>query len=361
VDAAELEFLTRGLSIEADASAAPRFRVAAARLVDDGLDNTTRRAAAADAARLLIALALGGATDELGALLVPDPDAAANAWTVACYEIGGLTPVAVREFEDPVEAIVMLSACPDEAHVAAELVASNDNGIRWTAVWRTDDHVSFQVPSDDTAEAVEDDADLDGPLARWRALLGAWSSSEPETLARAAHPSWTGHPQLALVDLSAPTDDGVARDDPTGGQSVIRPVNGAAGLSRLEEVERRLEGIESALNELNVTLQTFALEVDRRDDASAAVIERAIDVRFQVLSKVVRNSLNELGAQLVGETARSTRDIEAALREETGTVLMGIRAGLSPLTKEVIERISVIESRALSSDREASNAVDMRR
>jgi hypothetical protein len=361
VDAAELEFLTRGLSVEADASAAPRFRVAAARLVEDGLDNAARRAAAADAARLLISLALGGATDELAALLVPDPDVTANTWTVACYEIGGLTPVAVREFDDPVEAIVTLSACPDEAHVAAELVASNEDGIRWTAVWRTDDHVSFQVPSDETAEALEEDGELVGPLARWRALLSEWSSSEPEALARAAHPSWTGHPQLALVDLSTPADDGDVPDDPTGARSIIRPANGTAAASRLQDVERRLEGIESALNDLNVTLQTFAIEVDRRDDDSAAVIERAIDVRFQALSKVVRNSLNELGAQLLGETARSTRDIEAALREETGTVLMGIRAGLSPLTKEVIERISVIESRALASEREASNAFDMRR
>jgi hypothetical protein len=228
-------------------------------------------------------------------------------------------------------------------------------------VWRTDDHVSFQVPSDETAEAVDEDAELDGPLARWRALLGEWSSGEPGALARAAHPSWTGHPQLALVDVSAPADDGDVPGDPTGVRSVIHPVNGTAAVSRLEYVERRLEGIETALNDLNVTLQTFAIEVDRRDDESAAVIERAIDVRFQALSKVVRNSLNELGAQLVGETARSTRDIEAALREETGTVLMGIRAGLSPLTKEVIERISVIESRALSSEREASNAFDMRR
>ena len=115
-------------------------------------------------------------------------------------------------------------------------------------------------------------------------------------------------------------------DDAIHEPSIGRPVAGGAAETRLTHVERRLEGIESALNDLNLTLQTFATEVDRHDDESTAVIEQAIDVRFQALSNVVRNSLNELGAQLVDETARSTRDIEAALREETGTVLMGLRA-----------------------------------
>ncbi len=326
MDAAELETLTKDLSIEADASAGQRFRVAAAQLSADGLDNSTRRADAADAARLLISLALSGATDEVAELLAPDPDITDNTWTVSCYEIGGLTPVAVRAFDDVVEAVVTLSACPDEAHAAAELVVSNETGMRWTALWRTDHHVSFQLPTDETAEAVDGATDLDGPLTRWRALLGAWSSSEPAALARAAHPSWTGHPQLTLVDLTSASDETDVPDDATHEPSIGRAVARGAAETRLTHVERRLEGIESALNDLNLTLQTFATDVDRHDDESTAVIEQAIDVRFQALSNVVRNSLNELGAQLVDETARSTRDIEAALREETGTVLMGLRA-----------------------------------
>ena len=187
MDSAELKFLTRGLYIEADPEAGPRFRTAAARLDGVEYDTEAQRVAAADAARLLVGLALGGAADELGELLVPDPAVSDNKWTVACYEMGGLTPVAVRDFDDPIEAVVTVSACPDDAHVAAELVASNEHGLRWTAVWRTDDHVSFQLPSDRhrrgrrgrrRRRTTEPATSSSARSRRWQARLVEWSGGE---------------------------------------------------------------------------------------------------------------------------------------------------------------------------------------
>ena len=326
MDSAELKFLTRGLYIEPDPEAGPRFRTAAARLDGVEYDTEAQRVAAADAARLLVGLALGGAADELGELLVPDPAVSDNKWTVACYEMGGLTPVAVRDFRDPIEAVVTVSACPDDAHVAAELVASNEHGLRWTAVWRTDDHVSFQLPTTDTAEAGEEDDDDDedngtsnellGALRRWQARLVEWSGGE------------------------ATPDPVPNTEKPESGQLPAVPAVAASRISadRLNALEQRLGGIESTLGELSAELQAFVIESERQDDASSAAVEQAIDVRFQVLAKVVQASVDRLSAQLVED------------RQQTRTMLKGIRADLAPLTKEVIERISLIESRTRDDD-----------
>jgi len=277
-----VRFLTRGLEIEADPDAGPRFRTAAVRLGEVELDTVARRPVAADAARLLVGLALGSAGDELGELLMPDPAMSDNRWTVSCYEIGGLTPVAVRDFDDPVEAVVTVSACPDEAHVAAELVASNDNGLRWTALWRTDDHISFQLPTVETADAGEEteegdeSEELAGALERWRVRLDEWSGRD--------------------------TEDASAARQPT---------------AQVHALEERLNRIEATLGDIRSELQGFALDTELRDGASADAIEHAIDVRFQALSKVVHAALDRLGAQIVGEM----RQPSAADDERTSNVI----------------------------------------
>jgi hypothetical protein len=322
--------------IEADASAGTRFRAAAARL-DVELDTEARRFVAADAARLLMGLALSNATDELGELLMPDPAIPENKWTVACYEMGGLTPVAVRDFDDPVEALVTVSACPDEAHVAAELVASNESGLRWTAVWRTDDHVSFQLPSPETAEGGEEATDEEADeieegepseklleaLSRWSARLSEWSGRET---VEPTGEQQAGRAPEPIVLPAATTE--------------VPPA--VPSTARLQALELRLGAIESTLGELNAELQAFVVEAERRDDESSVALERAMDVRFQVLAKVMQSSLDRLSTQLVD-----------AIRAD-------LRAGLTPLTKEVIERISVIETQTRADDRPKSNVIDMR-
>jgi len=344
VDSSELKFLTSDACVEFDA-AASQFRTAAVRLDDTELDNDARPIVAADAARSLIGLALGGEANELAELLIPDPAVPTNTWTVVCYEMGGLTPVAVREFDDAVEAVLTVAGCSDETHVAAELIASNDEGVRWTAVWRTDEHVSFQLPTIDTAEVDEDlddresESRLVGALNRWQMQLAEWSSGEG-----------TPAPMPAIA----------------ASRSLRQPAALPPTAARFQALEQRLSGIESTLVDLSAELHRFAADADGGEDPSSSV-EHAIDLRFQVLARVMQSSLDRLSAQLVADmqevtraTAQSTRDIEAALREETGTVLMGIRAGLSPITDEVIERIGIIESQTRGHDREPVDVFDMR-
>jgi hypothetical protein len=306
VDAAELRILST-LSIEADPTAGPRFRAAAAQLEGVDLGPEARLPAAAEAAHLLVGLALSGASNELGELLVPDPAVSANRWTVACYEIGGLTPVAIREFDDPVEAVVTVAACADDDHVAAELVASNEQGLRWTALWRTDNHVSFQLPSTDTAEAGEEaeegacSEDLLDALHRWQVRLAEWSGRDATTA-----PTEPALPmQLRFPGFPVPA----ARATPTrtGGQSAIHLPPSRAAAAQLHALEHRLSGIESTLQSFSSELRAFALDAERRHDMTSAAVEDAIDLRFQVLSRVVQAGLDRLGSQITDELQQVVR------------------------------------------------------
>jgi hypothetical protein len=307
LDSAELELLSKDLSIEADPTAGSGFRTAAAHLDGLDLDTSARPQAATEAARFLVGLALSGASGELGELLVPDPAVSENRWSVACYEMGDLTPVSVQDYEDPVDAVVMVAACPDAAHVAAELVASNERGLRWTAVWRTDGKVLFQLPTADTAEADEDTQagngsdGLAGALGRWRARLGEWSCVDGTSSRDDLQPAHASEPtspiQLLLPGFPSPLAHGAhANSTPSPLEAPSR--RAAAQLHALEE---RLTHIESTVREISAGLHTFAEDAEHRDDASSEAVEHAIDVRFQVLSRVVQAALDRLGAQLVDE------------------------------------------------------------
>jgi hypothetical protein len=306
VDSAELRILTT-LSIEADSTLGPRFRTTAAQLEGVELDEGARQPAAADAARLLVGLALGGASEELGELLVPDPAVSENRWTVACYEIGGLTPVSIQDFDDPVEAVVTVAACPDEEHVAAELVASNEQGLRWTAVWRTDHHVLFQLPSTETAEAGdgseegECSEDLLDALHRWQARLAEWAGGD------AAAPSTQNRlpQQLHFPGFPAPAVRSAIPPTPETSAAFMQPSRAAA--VQLQALEHRLSGIESALTSFSTELRAFTLDAERRQDMTSAAVEDAIDLRFQVLSRVVQSALDRLGAQITDEMQQMVR------------------------------------------------------
>jgi hypothetical protein len=311
VDSAELRIVSN-LSIEADSTAGPRFRTAAARLEGVDLGPEARLPEAAEAARLLVGLALSGASNELSELLVADPAVSENRWTVACYEIGGLTPVAIREFDDPVEAIVTVAACADEEHVAAELVASNEQGLRWTALWRTDNHVSFQLPSTETAEA-GDDAEEDGcsedlldALHRWQVRLAEWSSHDATT----ASTEPVLPMQLHFPGFPVPAASAAPTRTADSSATVVPPSRAAA--AQLHALEHRLSGIESTLTSFSTELRAFALDAERRQDMTSAAVEDAIDLRFQVLSRVVQSALDRLGSQISEEMQQLTRDDDEA-------------------------------------------------
>lgn len=140
-------------------------------------DRRDRQEACREAGESLLRLAAGGAAADLRAVLTPDPVNSNVTWTVACYQIGDLTPSAVRDFADPVAAVTTLAICDDPSHLAAELVASTSAGLRWVALLRTNGDLAFRLPD---ADAVTDRSgthatDLADALHRWRGRIADWA------------------------------------------------------------------------------------------------------------------------------------------------------------------------------------------
>ncbi len=367
----ELQESARRIGAEADPRAARPFRLAAVRLSEEAADSDAHRTAATEAASLLVGLALAGAADDLQHLLTPDPADDHVIWTVACYQIGDLTPSAIRDFPDPVEAVATLAACPEEAHVAAELVASTAQGLRWTAMLRTNDLLSFQLPGTETASDAsrEHPGDLAAALRRWRERLADWSAHnghERDT-------DVVGFAQLSAIDDVPEVLPSIVTPPPAPvRQSGAAPaVTSVAFNERFSALEQRLIGLEGSISALAAGIESFAQASQRRDDA-VTQIEQAIDARFRALASFVHSALADLGQSVgdrvdtverrvtttVRESAKDTegrlrevsgrvstarRGIEDAVREEVATVLMGMRAGLSPLTNEVVHRVAEME------------------
>ena len=279
VRAQELMVSAQRTGIEPDARAGRLFRLAAVRLTEEPSDSEAHRAAAADAGAALVGLALAEAEDELRDLLTPDPDDQNVVWTVACYQIGDLTPSALRDFPDPVEAVAMVAACPDDSHVAAELVASTAEGLRWTAVLRTNDHLAVQLPTPDTASdgSRERPSDLAAALRRWRDRLTAWAEDgangggdrstrlrEPRSGTAAILPL-DGLPMRAArgpVGLSSGLDDRLDR--------LERRVSELAGRDDLDAVDQsissRLGRLESSVGALAAGIEAANAAAARRDE-----------------------------------------------------------------------------------------------
>lgn len=365
----ELHASAQRIGVEADPRAARPFRLAAVRLSEEQPDTDAHRTAATEAASLLVGLAMANAAEDLGRLLTPDPAETNIIWTVACYQIGDLTPSAIRDFPDPIEAVATLAACAEEAHVAAELVASTPQGLRWTAMLRTNELLSFQLPSPETASDAsrERPGDLAAALRRWRERLTDWS-------AHSGHERDTdaiGFAQLNAIEL---TDGGVPTAMPAATHAsapAVPSITSVAFNERFSGLEQRLAALEGSISALTVGIESFAQAAQRREE-SAGQIEQAVDARFRALASFVHTALADLGHNLgervdgverrldstVRESASDTvgrirevngrvstarRGIEDTVREEIATVLMGLRAGLSPLTNEVVSRVAEME------------------
>jgi hypothetical protein len=182
-----------------------RFRRAAAALGGRSDGSSAGRGLASEAAVALVALAAGGDGEVLDATLRPDPIAGDVAWTVCCYQIGDLSPSALRDFADASAAVRTLATCDDPTHVAAELLACSSNGLTWTAMTRLGDELTFQLldagtgrdpsvgsnggwPESSSDGGAPGSTALDCARRRWANLLTAWSvdpyagvSSSPST------------------------------------------------------------------------------------------------------------------------------------------------------------------------------------
>jgi hypothetical protein len=171
-----------------------RFRRAASALAagDGEVSGDHSRRHAADAAGALVALASVGDGDTLETVLRPDPAEGGVAWTVCCYQIGDLSPSALRDFGDAAAAVRILGGCGDTTHVAAELLASTSTGLTWTAMTRLGDETAFQLLDATTGrdpsaksgrewESPSRGSETSGPTAvesarrRWEQLLAGWA------------------------------------------------------------------------------------------------------------------------------------------------------------------------------------------
>jgi hypothetical protein len=228
-----------------------RFRRAAAALGGRSDGSGAGRGLASEAAVALVALATGGDAEVLDATLRPDPIAGDVAWTVCCYQIGDLSPSALRDFADASAAVRTLATCDDATHVAAELLACGSNGLTWTAMTRLGDELTFQLldastgrdpsigldrswPEPSPSGGAPGPTALDAARRRWENLLTAWSV-DPYAGVRSA-------PSVAPVSSGAAVSSGAV---PT-------------------EVRLRLDAVEAQLAALTEQVRELRANADHR-------------------------------------------------------------------------------------------------
>jgi hypothetical protein len=229
------------------------FARAAVELADAGEHTDAARHAALDAGAALVRLAEAGDESALRVVLRPDPQRAQVTWSVACYQIGDLTPSALRDFPAATDAVAELAHCSEVSHVAAELLACDDRGLRWPALVRTGDDVSFQLPTERiVAVGTDADGELDDALAGWDERLARWSS-RPDRLddhraqgvsagpvAEPPEPPGVGRPDRSKSSAQS-------RPVTVGSASVSLPAEAPATRAELARLEERLSRLEARL------------------------------------------------------------------------------------------------------------------
>lgn len=243
-------------------------------------DSDAGRGAARRAADALLALAEQGASADLAAILTPAPDAPAVVWTVACYQIGDLTPSALQDFSEPVTAVTTLCGCPDPSHVAAELLASTEAGLRWAALVRSGERVEFQRPplGMTGADTLPTDA-----ATRWRAHLDTWADSGDDPSGGGDTPGGVDRRAAASVVTGPPPPPAERADDfDLGyvlGQLVAGLRNVETTLARVDQDRARAEQRLTAVEAAAVRNDEMDAAVERRLAAIEARVERVMGPR----------------------------------------------------------------------------------
>lgn len=322
--------------------ASREFRVAAVRLSKQEPETEAHLVASGDAARLLIDLARLGASDELRQLLTPDPAESTPTWNVAYFEVGNLTPVDVREFLDPAEAIVAIADCADAEHAACELQACTDLGLRWNAVSRAHGRVLFQLPDDVTVTvgAADDESAtllVVEALLRWRERVAVWSAKDSSERGDVGSPLESD----ARVFAMAPSFD-----------------------RRVAELEQRLLALETsvcdAIAGVSTRMSSSLAEFDGR-------FRERIDTVEQRLLTTVHEGVCTLAdvdsaAPEVSNAAAARANVERVaveveLCDEIQTVLTDLRDDVPPLTSEFVERLAAIGASVESELRRTSEVL----
>lgn len=168
--------MLRQRGIDPDSEAGARFRTAAAAVDGARAAGELGDEAAAEAAEALLALAAAGDQAELRSYLTPDPSVEAQAWTVLCYQVGDVSPSAIRDFSAPDAALATLAQCDDPDHAASELLCSTAEGLRWAALTRAGERLAFHLPTEETCTPGQFGAlDVEQAVAAWRRQLRAWA------------------------------------------------------------------------------------------------------------------------------------------------------------------------------------------
>jgi hypothetical protein len=158
------------------------FRRAVVALLEDAPGSEAARQHSTEAASALFAGAVAGDAG-LAQILRPDPDDAGPVtWTVACYQIGDLSPSTLRDFTDVNDAVQAVAHCPEPAHVAAELLASSASGLRWPAMVRTGEMLHFQLPGTSAGGEPGVGGVLDAAPHRWVDRLASSTAPAPAAI-----------------------------------------------------------------------------------------------------------------------------------------------------------------------------------
>ena len=343
--------------VAADAQADRKFQAAALELASQPANSDGHRAAARRAAQELVALALAGSEGALATLLSPDPAALEVTWTVACYQIGDLTPSALRDFSTATEAVTLLAACPEPAHVAAELLASTGTGLRWAALTRLNDQLSFQLPDERTASnasqhgTVGTDLELAEALERWSDQLYGWVGlDEPEVMTggagRPAETERATELRFAAVGERIRQAEEALANAIAGSEA--RTADRVAGIE--ERTARKVALLQDAVEQ---QLHLLATRLTQREVPMRAPVAAAYVAGPQVRRALAWLSTATNG-RVVAPTAPPTRVIETVALDRTTIELRerldALVDGMTALSRQVEELAARVDTTGPSDD-----------
>lgn len=306
-----------------DAAAARVFRQAAVRLARERPQTDGAWQASREAAQALVSLAKCQDATALHRYLRPDPRVVEVVWTVACYQIGDLTPCALLDFANPVAAVTTLAGCGEAGHVAAELVAATPSGIRWTAMNRTGRAVTFQLPDgrSTTGAARDRNGELREASQRWRERLGQWAAEDAE------EPDPVGDPKRTegANELQPARAKEAAAEDFWGHEDLdapVVPVAPAPGLAppggdlerALELVLKALRSMDARTRQRNAPADEIVVRLDALDQRLRdfqVAFERALDDRMEALARDTAEKSEALAAQQRAITSRLEARLDA--------------------------------------------------
>lgn len=279
-----------------------RFRRAAVAMALEADHAGRSQAEGRECAAALADLAVAGHEHQLAGLLRADPAAVEATWTVACYQIGDLSPSALRDFAEVTPAVLTLVACETAAHVAAELIVTNGDSVRWTALVRSGSDLVYQPLSPASATAPSEGG-LREVRNRWEDQLLLWASDPGQDLDPPAISS-VGGAQSAAPESREVADPALGAvlgqvleavrhleerlpeaSQPAPGQasSPERPAradtDGHGRAPALEALAGRLDAVEAELARADRRAEHLEAQLRRAEDRLAASEARTVALR----------------------------------------------------------------------------------